>query len=110
MPDQLRADCIGAFDNPVAKTPNVDALAARGTRFPNAYAQHSVCSQSRISMFTGWYPHVNGHRTLSHLLQPHEPNVFKLLREGGYHVALAGVRGDMLGVGVHRGQLGPLRL
>jgi arylsulfatase A-like enzyme len=100
MPDQLRADSVGAFGNPVVSTPNIDALAARGTRFPNAYSQHSVCSQSRISMFTGWYPHVNGHRTLSHLLQPTEPNVFKQLKEAGYHVALAGARGDMMGVGV----------
>lgn len=100
MPDQLRADCVGAFGNPVVQTPHFDALAARGTRFSNAYAQHSVCSQSRISMFTGWYPHVNGHRTLSHLLQPSEPNVFKLLKASGYHVALAGARGDMMGEGV----------
>ena len=100
MPDQLRADAVGCFGNPVAHTPNIDALADAGTRFTNAYGQHSVCSQSRISMFTGWYPHVAGHRTLSHLLQPHEPNVFKSLRTGGYHVALAGARGDMMGVGV----------
>ncbi|MEO0492203.1 MAG: sulfatase-like hydrolase/transferase [Actinomycetota bacterium] len=100
MPDQLRADAVGAFGNPLVQTPNIDALAARGTRFANAYAQHSVCSQSRISMFTGWYPHVAGHRTLSHLLQPWEPNVFTTLREGGYHVALAGARGDMMGIGV----------
>lgn len=100
MPDQLRADAVGAFGNPVVQTPTIDALADRGTRFANAYAQHSVCSQSRISMFTGWYPHVAGHRTLTNLLQPHEPNVFKQLRDGGYHVALAGARGDMMGVGV----------
>ena len=100
MPDQLRADSVGCFGNPVVQTPNIDALADAGTRFANAYGQHSVCSQSRISMFTGWYPHVAGHRTLSHLLQPHEPNVFKSLRDGGYHVALAGARGDMMGVGV----------
>ena len=101
MPDQLRADSVGGpFGNPVVSTPNVDALAARGAAFTNAYAQHTVCSQSRISMFTGWYPHVNGHRTLSHLLRPHEPNVFRSLRGAGYHVALAGARGDMMGVGV----------
>ena len=100
MPDQLRADAVGAWGNGVVQTPHIDALAQRGTRFANAYAQHSVCSQSRISMFTGWYPHVAGHRTLSHLLQPHEPNVFKSLRHAGYHVALAGARGDMMGAGV----------
>jgi len=100
MPDQLRADCVGAFGNPMASTPHIDALADRGVRFDEAYGQHTVCSQSRVSMFTGWYPHVNGHRTLTHLLQPHEPNVFRRLRESDYHVASAGARGDMMGVGV----------
>jgi arylsulfatase A-like enzyme len=102
MPDQLRADCVGAFGNAVAQTPTIDALAERGVRFANAYSQHSVCAQSRISMFTGWYPHVTGHRTLEHLLAPDEPNVFARLREAGYHVALAGARGDMFGPGVTR--------
>jgi arylsulfatase A-like enzyme len=102
MSDQLRADSIGAFGNDVVRTPILDALAARGVRFDNAYSQHSVCAQSRISMFTGLYPHVAGHRTLTHLLAPHEPNIFGRLRESGYHVALAGARGDMLGPGVTR--------
>lgn len=31
MPDQLRADAIGAFGNPHISTPHIDALAARGT-------------------------------------------------------------------------------
>ena len=102
MPDQLRADAIGAFGNPVVHTPNVDVLASQGVRFSNAYAQHSVCAQSRISMFTGLYPHVSGHRTLDHLLSEDEPNVFRRLRNGGYHVALAGARGDMMAAGVTR--------
>lgn len=100
MTDQLRADSVGAFGNPVVETPHLDALAADGVRFTDAHVQHTVCSQSRISMFTGWYPHVAGHRTLSHLLRPHEPNVFRRLRAAGYHVAHAGARGDMLGPGV----------
>ncbi len=102
MPDQLRADAVGAFGNDVVRTPSIDALAADGVRFTNAYSQHSVCAESRISMFTGWYPHVAGHRTLEYLLAPHEPNVFARLRDGGYHVALAGARGDMFASGVTR--------
>jgi arylsulfatase A-like enzyme len=102
MPDQLRADAVGAFGQAAAQTPTIDALAEQGVRFTNAYSQHSVCSQSRISMFTGWYPHVAGHRTLDYLLQPHEPNLFARLREAGYHTALAGTRGDLLAAGVTR--------
>ena len=100
MPDQLRADAVGAFGNPVARTPNMDALAGRGTVFAQAYAQHSVCSPSRVSIFTGWYPHVAGHRTLTHLIKPWEPNLFRLFKDGGYTVALAGMRGDDFAAGV----------
>lgn len=100
MPDQLRADSVGVFGNPVVRTPNIDALAAAGVRFPNAYSQHSVCSQSRISMFTGLYPHVAGHRTLSYLLAADEANVFGRLSDSGYHVAMAGARGDLFAAGV----------
>ena len=100
MPDELRADSLGAFGNPVARTPHLDALAARGTRWTEAYSQHSVCSQSRVSLFTGWYPHVAGHRTLDNLLKPHEPNLLRSLREAGYYVAWAGIRGDTFAPGV----------
>jgi len=100
MPDQLRADSVGTFGNTIAQTPHIDRLASDGVRFDQAFGQHSVCTQSRVSMFTGWYPHTSGHRSLTYLLRPDEPNVFRTLRAGGYHVALAGARGDMMGEGV----------
>ncbi|MFI5718136.1 sulfatase-like hydrolase/transferase [Nocardia sp. NPDC051750] len=99
IPDQLRADALGAFGNTHVRTPNIDALAARGTTFTNAYVQHPVCSPSRASFLTGWYPHTAGHRTLTHLLQPHEPNLLRTLKESGYHVTLAGMRGDVFAPG-----------
>jgi arylsulfatase A-like enzyme len=95
MPDQLRADALGCFGSPVAKTPHIDALAARGVRFDDAWAQHPVCGPSRVSLLTGWYPHVAGHRTLDNLIEDHEPNLFKGLRAAGYQVAIAGDRGDV---------------
>lgn len=100
MPDQLRADAVGAFGSTIAKTPNIDALAARGTRFAQAFAQHSVCSPSRASILTGWYPHVSGHRTLTNLIKPWEPNLLRYLREAGYHVAWLSRRGDTFAPGV----------
>ncbi len=95
MPDQLRADALGCFGSPIAKTPNIDALAARGVRFDDAWAQHPVCGPSRVSLLTGWYPHVAGHRTLDNLIEDHEPNLFKTLRSAGYNVMIAGDRGDV---------------
>jgi arylsulfatase A-like enzyme len=100
MPDQLRADALGCFGNPLAHTPNIDALAHRGTRFTQAFVNHPVCSPSRVNLMTGWYPHTRGHRTLTHLVQPHEPNLLRVLKDGGYHVAFAGHRGDMFAPGV----------
>jgi len=100
MPDQLRADAVGCFGSPVAKTPHLDALAARGVRFDDAWSQHPVCGPSRVSIMTGWYPHVHGHRTLDNLLDHHEPNLLRILRDAGYHVAIAGNRGDVFAPGV----------
>lgn len=100
MPDQQRADCVGCFGNDVVQTPNIDALAGRGTKFSNAYVNHPVCGPSRVNLMTGWYPHTRGHRTLTHLVQGHEPNLLKYLKEGGYQVAFAGARGDVFAPGV----------
>jgi len=100
MPDQLRADAVGCFGNPAARTPHIDALAERGVRFSDAWAQHPVCSPSRVSLLTGWYPHVAGHRSLTNLIEDHEPNLFRSLRASGYSVAIAGDRGDVFAPGV----------
>jgi len=97
MPDEMRAECAGSYGHPLVQTPNLDRLAAEGTRFDAAYVQHPVCTPSRCSMFTGWYPHVAGHRTLWHLLRPHEPNLFKYLKQAGYDVRWYG-KNDLLAV------------
>ena len=48
--DDLRAD-LGCYGS-AAKTPNLDALAARGLRFDNAFCQQAVCNPSRSSFLT----------------------------------------------------------
>ena len=97
--DQLRADAIGAFGNPAARTPHLDRLAATGTAFTNAYAQHPVCSPSRASFLSGWYPHTAGHRSFGTPLRADEPNFLRVFRENGYHVTWVGDRGDTFGPG-----------
>jgi len=94
MPDQLRYDSLGCFGNNRVQTPNIDAFAAKSTRFTECFVQASVCSQSRCSIFTGQYPHVSGHRSLENLIKPWEPNMFRSLKEDGYHVACLAPRGD----------------
>ena len=51
--DQLTAFALPAYGNPTAKTPNIDALAADGTVFANAYCNFPICVPSRASMLTG---------------------------------------------------------
>ncbi|MGV3532099.1 MAG: sulfatase-like hydrolase/transferase [Chthoniobacteraceae bacterium] len=44
---------IGAYGDPIAKTPNIDRIAARGTLFERAYCMQAVCAPSRNSLLTG---------------------------------------------------------
>jgi len=86
-PDQWRGDVMGHMSDPAAVTPNLDrAVETDFVSFRNAFCQNPVCTPSRCSFMTGWYPHVHGHRTMYHMLRTHEPVMLKTLRENGYFV------------------------
>ena len=57
--DQWRGDSFGAAGHPVVKTPNIDRLAAEGTRFRRHYAQAAPCSPARACLYTGLYQMTN---------------------------------------------------
>ncbi|MCX6545291.1 MAG: sulfatase-like hydrolase/transferase [Acidobacteria bacterium] len=59
--DTLRADRVGAYGWGRARTPAIDALAARGVRFDRAYATSPITLPSHASLLTGLYP--PGHRS-----------------------------------------------
>jgi choline-sulfatase len=77
MSDQHRPHALGIDGNPVAKTPNLDALARSAVRFDSAYCSNPVCVPSRASLLTGLYTHNHGaynntvpwpfeHKTIAH--------------------------------------------
>ena len=86
-PDQWRGDVMGHLGNPAAVTPHLDEIIENdAVSFRHAFCQNPVCTPSRCSFMTGWYPHVRGHRTMFHMLQPDEPVLLKYLKDSGYFV------------------------
>jgi len=80
--------CTGSID---ARTPQIDALAARGMNFTQAFLTASSCSPSRASLITGRYPHNLADAAQLHRPIPsHIPSIAGILRDHGYHTALAG--------------------
>lgn len=57
MSDEHNARMMGCAGHPLAKTPNLDRLAARGTRFVDAYTTCPICVPARASFATGRYVH-----------------------------------------------------
>ena len=97
-PDQWRGDALGHVGNPAVSTPIVDHFVAQdAVSFSSAFCQNTVCTPSRCSFMTGWYPHVRGHRTMFHMLHTEqgEPNLLKTLKDQGYFVWWGG-KNDLL--------------
>ncbi len=75
------------------RTPHLDALAAQGVRFTNAYVAQSSCSSSRAALLTGRWPHQNGQYGLAHLgfrMHAGQSNLVALLKQAGYRTGIIG--------------------
>ncbi len=103
---------LGALGTPGVKTPQLDALAARGALFRRAYVGYPVCSASKACLYTGLYPHCNGLRNnTNNYLKPAAklsaaeqnappyrhvrirsagPTLVEVLQRAGYQTAIAG--------------------
>jgi arylsulfatase A-like enzyme len=90
MADQLRWDYLSQAGHPKLHTPNLDALAARGVRFTQAFVQGPVCGASRMSTYTGRY--VSSHGSAWNFV-PLSVGVKTL----GDHLRAGGVRCGVLG-------------
>ncbi len=84
--DDLR-DELNCYGSRHVKSPNIDALAADGVRFNNAYAQQGICAPSRMSILTGLRPESIGiYDIFTPLRKVHKEVVTmpQLFRENGY--------------------------
>ena len=57
LSDQHHPRMMGCAGHPLVRTPNIDRLAARGTRFSSAYTNCPICVPARASLATGRYVH-----------------------------------------------------
>jgi arylsulfatase A-like enzyme len=90
MCDQLRADYLSCYGHPHLHTPNIDALAARGVRFSQAYVQSTVCGPSRMSIYTGRYMRSHGSTQNGVPLKVGEMTLGDHLRPLGVRTTLVG--------------------
>jgi arylsulfatase len=90
MTDQQRKDTIGAYGNPVIKTPHLDSLAKSGVRVENCYVQQAVCMPSRASIFTGRYPMAHRVRSNGVPLSTCEMTLAHVFAQNGYRTGGAG--------------------
>jgi arylsulfatase A-like enzyme len=78
---------LGAYGDPVARTPELDRLAARGVRYTRAWSDAPVCAPSRTAIITGVSPTTTGGMHMRSLTPlPSTIRMFpQLLRERGYY-------------------------
>lgn len=91
MADDFRPE-LGCYGS-VAKTPNLDALAARGLRFDRAYCQQALCNPSRSSLLCGKRPDSLHQWSNGAHFRAQNPNVKTLpqwFKESGYESRCAG--------------------
>jgi len=90
LTDDQRHDAMGCAGNPIVRTPNIDALAARGVRFENAFVTLSICSPSRAACLTGRYGSTTGVTTVPGTLNDDEKTIAHLLKDSGYRTGVVG--------------------
>ena len=83
--DTLRADRVGAYGDPLAKTPGLDALAAEGALFREAHSVTPLTLPSHATLLTGLLPARHGLRDNGGFrLDPAVPTLAEALAAAGY--------------------------
>jgi len=83
--DTLRADRLGSYGDAAAHTPHLDALAAGGVRFADAYSPVPLTLPAHSVMFTGRHPFTTGVRVNGiHYLGDAERTLAERFQDAGY--------------------------
>lgn len=92
MSDQHRHDLLSCLGHPIVQTPNLDRLAARSAVFNNAYCPEPLCIPSRVSCFTGRFPHNTGaiRNKTGEYITLGDHSFIEDFRNAGYRTGLAG--------------------
>jgi choline-sulfatase len=90
LSDEHTRDVTGCYGHPFIKTPNIDRLAARGTRFDAAYTNCPICVPARASLHTGTYVAENRCWDNAHPYDGSIRSWAHRLRDAGHHVMSIG--------------------
>ena len=90
LADDLGFNQIGAYGDTPIKTPNLDRLAKQGIRFTDAYSGNTVCSPSRVSLFTGRDGRLMANNSNKVQLADIDVTIAHVLKHAGYDTALFG--------------------
>src|SRR5450755_3849279 len=85
--DTLRADHVGCYGYKHIETPSIDALAADGVRFTQAFTHSPITNTSHITILTGLLPSVHGVTDFGVPLSPQHVTAAELLKKQGYQTA-----------------------
>jgi arylsulfatase A-like enzyme/predicted TPR repeat methyltransferase len=85
--DTLRADHVGCYGYKQVETPALDALAADGVRFTQAFTHSPITNTSHITILTGLLPSVHGVTDFGVPLSPQHVTAAELLKKRGYQTA-----------------------
>ncbi len=85
--DTLRADHVGCYGYKQIETPALDALAADGVRFTQAFTHSPITNTSHITILTGLLPSVHGVTDFGIPLSPEHVTAAELLKKRGYQTA-----------------------
>lgn len=90
MSDEHNPKVLGSAGHPVIHTPNLDALAARGTSFRSCYTTSPVCIPARAGFACGKYIHQIGYWDNADAYDGSVPSWHHLLRDRGHRVVSVG--------------------